>query len=210
MFVIHTNLALAKSYYQSFRAEVAAAQRDPEHVRITPAICAVTSETRMMAEDKRALLDGLGEPIDALTLLSEVLNFDFGAKGMDEPFTPDELASATGLQGIRDRVIQLSGLINPTVRDFPAFSGRGTLRELPNFVGTAVEVADELEAWFTEGACDGLVVAATHMPGSYEDFVRLVFPELQRRGLFRRDYPGTTLRETLGLDRLATRPLGAE
>ena len=61
------------------------------------------------------------------------------------------------------------------------------------------EVADQLEAWFTASACDGLVLSATHVPGAYEDFVRFVVPELQRRGLFRKDFAGTTLRENLGL-----------
>jgi hypothetical protein len=60
-------------------------------------------------------------------------------------------------------------------------------------------VADQLEEWFCGGACDGFVVAATHVPGTYDDFVRLVVPELQRRGLFHRDYEGSTLRENLGL-----------
>ena len=56
-----------------------------------------------------------------------------------------------------------------------------------------------MEEWFTAPACDGFVLAATHMPGAYEDVVRLLVPELQRRGLFHKDYAGTTLRETLGL-----------
>jgi hypothetical protein len=56
-----------------------------------------------------------------------------------------------------------------------------------------------MEAWLRGGACDGFVLAATHIPGAYEDFVRLVVPELQRRGLFQRDYAGCTLRENLGL-----------
>jgi alkanesulfonate monooxygenase SsuD/methylene tetrahydromethanopterin reductase-like flavin-dependent oxidoreductase (luciferase family) len=72
---------------------------------------------------------------------------------------------------------------------------------MPVFVGSAAEVADGLEEWFTGGACDGFVLAATHMPGAYEDFVRLVVPELQRRGLFHREYAGATLRESLGLAR---------
>jgi hypothetical protein len=58
-----------------------------------------------------------------------------------------------------------------------------------------------LEQWFTAPACDGFVLSATHVPGTYEDFVRHVVPELQRRGLFRKDYAGTTLRENLGLPR---------
>ena len=203
VFVIHANLDLAKRYYQEFKQRVTAQQRDPANVRIMPAIYAIVGETQTIAEDKMALIDHLAKPIDALTLLSEVLNFDFGAKGMDEPFTAEELASATGLQGIRDRVIQLSGLSNPTVRDFLHFSGRGTIRELPTFAGTPALVADRLEEWFTGAACDGFVLAATHMPGSYEDFTRLVIPELQRRGLFRTAYPGTTLRDTLGLAKAA-------
>ena len=57
-----------------------------------------------------------------------------------------------------------------------------------------------MEEWFTTGACDGFVLAATHVPGAYDAFVRLVVPELQRRGLHQRDYRGTTLRGNLGLD----------
>jgi alkanesulfonate monooxygenase SsuD/methylene tetrahydromethanopterin reductase-like flavin-dependent oxidoreductase (luciferase family) len=66
-------------------------------------------------------------------------------------------------------------------------------------------VADGLEQWFSERACDGFVVAASHVPGAYEDFVKLVVPELQRRGLYHRDYAGVTLRENLGLAKPAGR-----
>ena len=69
-------------------------------------------------------------------------------------------------------------------------------------MGTPTQVADEMQEWF-ETACDGFVLSATTVPGSYEDFARLVVPELQRRGVFRREYPGTTLRDTLGIPRPA-------
>ena len=62
-------------------------------------------------------------------------------------------------------------------------------------------MADRLEKWFVEGACDGFVIAGTHMPGSFEDFVKFVVPELQRRGLYWKDYKGATLRENLGLSK---------
>jgi len=68
-------------------------------------------------------------------------------------------------------------------------------------VGTAQQVADQMEEWFHGDACDGFVIAATHTPGAYEDMVRLVVPELQRRGLFRERYTGTTLRDHLGSPR---------
>ncbi len=66
-------------------------------------------------------------------------------------------------------------------------------------VGSVKNLADQLEQWFAERACDGFVVAATHLPGAFEDFVRLMIPELQRRGLYHRDYEGLTLRNNLGL-----------
>ncbi len=136
-------------------------------------------------------------------LLAEALNFDFACKAMDEPLTDAELAGMSGLQAIRDRVVAASGKRNPTAGDFVQFSGRGTLREMPVFAGTPRDVADEMEAWFTGGGCDGFVIAATHMPGAYEQFVRLVVPELQRRGLFHAEYASSTLRGNLGLPRPA-------
>ena len=102
---------------------------------------------------------------------------------------------------MRDRVLQVTGNPNPTVRDFMVVTGRGKL-EHP-WVGGPKELADKMEEWFTSGACDGFVIGPTHLPGTFEDFVRLVVPELQRRGLYWTDYTGSTLRENLGLRRPA-------
>jgi alkanesulfonate monooxygenase SsuD/methylene tetrahydromethanopterin reductase-like flavin-dependent oxidoreductase (luciferase family) len=104
-----------------------------------------------------------------------------------------------GLQGVIQRVVRASGRANPSARDFATYSGRGRLEEFPRLVGTPADVADQLEEWFTSEACDGFVISASSMPGSYEEFVRNVVPELQRRGLFQHNYAGTTLRESLGL-----------
>lgn len=105
----------------------------------------------------------------------------------------------SGMQAFRDRVVSLSGRTNPTPRDFVQHTQRGTLSEFPVFSGSPVQVADRMQEWFGS-ACDGFVLAASHAPGSYDDFVRLVVPELQRRGLFQREYLGTTLRDNLGMD----------
>ena len=105
-----------------------------------------------------------------------------------------------GMRAMVDRVVNASGKKNPSPADFVKFSKRGTVGEMPQFVGSAKDVADQMEAWFTGEACDGFVVAATYIPGAYEDFGRLAVPELQRRGLFRREYSGDTLRSNLGLD----------
>jgi FMN-dependent oxidoreductase (nitrilotriacetate monooxygenase family) len=203
LFVIYPNLEVARRSYREVKEEIARVGRDPGRVAIAPAVYCIVGETATMAEEKAAYIEKLAHPLDTLVLLSEVMNFDFASKGLDEPFTTGELASIGGLQALRDRVVQASGKPNPTTRDFIKFSGRGTLRELPRFIGTPKTVADGLEEWFTTGACDGFVLAATHIPGSYEDFATHVVPELQRRGLFRREYAGPTLRDQLGLPRPA-------
>jgi alkanesulfonate monooxygenase SsuD/methylene tetrahydromethanopterin reductase-like flavin-dependent oxidoreductase (luciferase family) len=195
IFVVYPNVEVGRRDYAAFKAEVARAGRDPEHVKVTQLVNTVAAATRAEAEDKWAGIDKLPLEIDALSLLSEALNFDFARKGMDEPFTDAELAEMSGLQGIRDRVLAVNR--NPTVREFIKISGRGRVHN--PIVGGPKEVADRLEEWFTAPACDGFVVSATHVPGAYEDFVRHVVPELQRRGLFRRDFEGTSLRENLGV-----------
>jgi FMN-dependent oxidoreductase (nitrilotriacetate monooxygenase family) len=195
IFVVYTDVASGKRDYADFKAEVGRLGRDPEHVRITQLVNTVSAATKSEAEDKFAEIEKLPLEIDALSLLSEALNFDFARKGMDEAFTDAELAEMSGLQGIRDRVLRVKP--HPTVREFIQISGRGKVHN--PIIGGPKEVADRLEQWFTEGACDGFVVPATHVPGAYEDFVAYVVPELQRRGLFRKDYTGTTLRDNLGI-----------
>jgi FMN-dependent oxidoreductase (nitrilotriacetate monooxygenase family) len=197
IFVVYPNIEVGRRDYAEFKSAVAQCGRDPEQVLVTQLVNTVCGASKAEAEDKWALIQKLPLEIDALSLLSEALNFDFATKGMDEAFSEDELAQMSGLQGIRDRVLRASGKKNPTVRDFIQVSGRGRVHDA--IVGGPREVADRLEQWFAERACDGFVVSATHVPGAYEDFVSFVVPELQRRGLFRKDYVGTTLRENLGL-----------
>ena len=201
IFASYKDLASAKVAYQEIKSAIAREGRDPERVAIAPACYAFVGETRSMADEKFQLADSLARPIDTLSLLSEAINFDFGSKPMDEPFSDAEMAKLSGMHGMRDRVVQGSGTKNPTARDFAEFSGRGRLREQPIFKGNPKDVADQMEQWFVERGCDGFVLGTTVMPGGYEDFVRLVVPELQRRGLYHKDYRGPTLRENLGLDR---------
>ncbi len=200
VFVIYPNLAMGRQAYSDFKDSLSEIGRSRDEVRITPAVYVVTAETDAEAEDKRAYMDSLAKPIDGLVLLSEVLNFDFSAKGYDEPFSDEELSGISGIQAFRDRVVKMSGRPNPTPRDFVTFTNRGRLGEFPVFVGSPKTVADQMEEWFGS-ACDGFVIAAGNVPGSYRDFVSLVVPELQRRGLFQKEYRGKTLRENIGLAR---------
>ena len=187
--------------YAAFKQQIAETGRDPEKVAVAAGVYTVVAETRAEAEDKVALIDSLPKEIDQLSLLCEVLNVDLAKKPLDEPWSEEEILSWTGAQGLRDRVYRILGKRNPTTRDFMEVSHRGTFRDHPRFVGSPKDVADGMEEWFATRACDGYVVAASHVPGGYEEFVRYVVPELQRRGVLHNDYRGTTLRENLGLER---------
>jgi FMN-dependent oxidoreductase (nitrilotriacetate monooxygenase family) len=199
VFVAHHDLGSGRRDYAEFKRMVAEAGRDLDSVKVATLCNPIPAATKAEAEDRAALIERLPLEIDALSLLSEALNFDFASKGMDDPFTDEELAGIQGLQAMRDRVVQVSGKRNPTVRDFITASGRG--RPRMDMVGGPKEVADKLEEWFSTGACDGFVISATSVPGTYAEFVRHVVPELQRRGLHRREYSGPTLRDHLGLPR---------
>ena len=195
------DFAGAKQGYDAIRKEATKAGRDPDQMLLCNLITPVCGATKSEAEDQMATIGKLPLEIDALSLLAEGLNFDFAAKDIDEPLTTEELQSMQGVIGIRDGVLKTSGKSNPSARDFVTFSGRG--RTANTMVGGPQEIADRLEEIFVGCGCDGFVIAATYVPGSYADFVRHVVPELQKRGLFHRNYTGKTLRENLGLPRPA-------
>lgn len=200
IFVVYPDIESGKQRYAELKASAAALGRDPDHMKITTLAYIMTGESQSEAEDKKAAYDKLTTDIDQLSLLSEALNFDFAAKGLDEAFTEDEIASIQGMHALRDRVTS-TGIQNPTVRDFMRITRRGLLNT--KWIGGPKEIADMMEEWFTAPACDGFVIGPTHQPGSFEDFVKYVVPELQNRGIYRKDYTGTTLRDHLGLSKPA-------
>jgi alkanesulfonate monooxygenase SsuD/methylene tetrahydromethanopterin reductase-like flavin-dependent oxidoreductase (luciferase family) len=141
----------------------------------------------------------------SLTLLSELMNYDFSAHDLDDPVTDELIASVSGIRGLVQNLRTHIGGDTVTVRDLAGH--RATLLQGPRFVGTGVQIAEQMAEWFHGGACDGFVLAATHLPGAFEDVVRMVVPQLERQGLFRTAYEGLILRDHLGLDRpVSSRP----
>jgi FMN-dependent oxidoreductase (nitrilotriacetate monooxygenase family) len=201
IFVHYRSLESGQQSYADLKDACASFGRDPESMRITTLFYPMVAETRAEAEDRKAAYDTLPNDMDSLSLLSEALNFDFASKGLDEPFSTEEIDGIAGMQGMRDLVLRATGNPNPTPREFMRATGRGRL-EHP-WIGSGKDLADKMEEWFTDRACDGFVIGPTYLPGSFEEFVRLVIPELQRRGLFRTEYDGSTLRDHLGLARPA-------
>jgi len=200
IFVVYPDVEIGKQNYAQLKADAAAFGRNPDHMKITTLAYIMTGESKAEAEDKKAAYDKLTTDIDQLSLLSEALNYDFATKGLDDPFTEEEIASIQGMHALRDRVTS-TGIKNPTVRDFMRISKRGLLNT--KWIGGPKEIADMMEEWFTAPACDGFVIGPTHQPGSFEDFVKYVIPELQKRGIYRKDYTGNTLRDHLGLSKPA-------
>lgn len=196
-------LQVAKDHYRDQKEGIAASGRDPRSVKICPMVYAVVGESEAHAAEREAtFLNDLVHPMASLTLLSELMNYDFSSHGLDDPVTDELIANVSGVRGIVQNMRAHIGGDQVTLRDLAGL--RATLLQGPRFVGTGAQVADQMEAWFTDDACDGFVLAATHMPGAFEDVVRMVLPELQKRNLFRREYTGTTLRDHLGLDRPAS------
>ena len=159
----------------------------------------VVGESHAQAEEREQLfLNELVDPQASLVLLSELMNYDFSGLALDAPVTDELIESVSGIRGL---VQNLRTHIGDKITLADLAGHRATLLQGPRFVGSGVEVADQMEAWMEADACDGFVIAATHSPGAYEDMTRLVVPELQRRGVFREKYTGETLRDTLGIAR---------
>lgn len=193
-------LAVARDHYGDQKQRIADIGRDPAAVRICPMAYPVVGESEAHAKDREAMfLDELVHPMASLTLLSELMNYDFAQHDLDDPVTDDLIANVSGIRGLVQNLRAHLGGDTITLRDLAGH--RATLLQGPRFVGTGDQVADQMTEWFDSGACDGFVLAATHLPGAFEDVVRMVVPELQRRGVFRSKYEASTLRGHLGLDR---------
>ena len=174
--------------------------RSAEDMKVVTAAYAVVGETESMAREKLSYIESIAHPSDTPVLLSELLNYDFGQHSSDELLEDKHLDSISGSRGLAERMMA-SGIEYPTFGDFLDQSRRGTIWELPVFVGSPTQIADEMEEWFRSEACDGFMVAAPYLPGAYQDFARMIVPELQRRGVFHTDYKADTLRGNLGLRR---------
>ena len=191
---------VARSHYKGQKESIALAGRDPDGVKMLPMAYTVVGESTAHAQEREQLfLNDLVDPKASLTLLSELMNHDFSSMALDDPITDELIESVSGIRGLVQNLRKHIGGDTLTLADLAGH--RATLLQGPRFVGTATEVADQMQEWFEGDACDGFVIAATHVPGAYEDVVRLVVPELQRREVFREKYTGSTLRDHLGIAR---------
>ncbi|HTT78818.1 MAG TPA: NtaA/DmoA family FMN-dependent monooxygenase, partial [Stellaceae bacterium] len=186
----------ARAYYADVKGRAEHCGRNPDHIKILPGCLVVVGDSDAEARDKRALLDSLVHPDSGIASLSIALGHDASSFDLDAPLPeiPESNASKSG----RERVIARARRDNLTVRQLAQIAGSyGGLA----MVGTPRTIADQMEEWLDTHACDGFNIMFPWVPGGLDDFVDRVVPELQRRGLFRREYEGTTLRGNLGLPR---------
>ena len=178
------------------KARVTAAGRSADHVKILPGALVIVGRTREEAQQKKALLDSLVHPESGIPNLSIRLGIDTSAFDLDAPLP--EIPRSNQSQSQRDTLVALARRKNLTVRQLAQLMGGFGGLEI---VGAANEVADTMQSWLETDAADGFNVMFPTVPDGLDDFVELVIPELQRRGIFRKEYEGTTLREHLGLPR---------
>jgi FMN-dependent oxidoreductase (nitrilotriacetate monooxygenase family) len=191
---------IARAHYKDQKEKIGEHGRDPGSINMCPMAYTVVGESKAHAEEREQLfLNDLVDPMASLTLLSELMNYDFSGLSLDAPITDELIESVSGIRGLVQNIKAHIGGDTVTLGDLAGH--RATLLQGPRFVGTGPAIADQMEEWFDGGACDGFTIAATHSPGAYEDMVRLVVPELQRRGVFRDHYTSSTLRGHLGLER---------
>ncbi|KAA0113609.1 LLM class flavin-dependent oxidoreductase [Mycolicibacterium sp. P9-22] len=186
-----------RAYYDDIKSRASNFGRNPDGVLIFPAFIPFIGETESIAREKQAFHNELADPISGLITLSVHTNHDFSQYDLDAPV---EDVQVTGTQGLFDTARRVANRDNLTLRDIGKWYAQGVL--LPQYVGTASQVADQIEESFTSGEADGFMVSAAQSPGTFNDFVDYVVPELQRRGLFRTEYTGDTLRDHLGLSAL--------
>ena len=180
--------AAAIAYRSDIRARMVALGRDPDGCAVLPSFTPVIGETESIAQEKAAYLESLVDPELVLASSSWSVVAD-----LSKIETPEAMEAGTGNQGVqghRDRMLQVA-------KDKGITFAEAVRRPRPLLTGTASGIADQLEDWFASGAGDGFIISPTILPATLEEFGRAVVPELQRRGLFRREYAGRTLRENL-------------
>jgi FMN-dependent oxidoreductase (nitrilotriacetate monooxygenase family) len=192
IFVVQPAKPPMQRFYADIKAEAERAGRDARELKVLAAVMPFVGATEAEAREKLEQHNGLVHPLVGLSTMSSHMNFDFATLPLDQPLA--EL-HVQGMQGMLAAVRSLDSTGRMTLREIGRRYGQSVV--VPQIAGTAAQVADALEDLFRSDACDGFMVSPAHLPFGFDDFVHHVVPELQRRGLFRTQYRGATLRENL-------------
>ena len=188
----------ARRAYRDLKARMAKYGRTPDQITVLPGVMPIIGSTEAEARDKLSLLQSWLTPTNALTLVTSRIGYDVTGFPLDGPVPAPP--PGEGSQTFSRVLYETARRENMTLRDL--YNLTAAARGHWVLCGTPKRIADTLEEWFVEEAADGFNVLPPYFPGALVDFVDLVVPELQARGLFRREYEGTTLRDHFGLPRV--------
>ena len=197
IFTIQRELPAAQEFYADIKKRVASFGRDPAHALVMPGVMPVVGRTRQEAQDKYAQLQALIHPEAGLRGLSRTLGTDLTGADINGPLPDIDVSQLSQSRAVG--MVETARRDNLTVRQ--VYERLLVSKGHRQLIGSVTEVADSLQEWFEGSGADGFNVMPAMMPNGLRDFVELVVPELQRRGLFRRAYEGSTLRDHLGLPR---------
>ncbi|MEH1821391.1 MAG: LLM class flavin-dependent oxidoreductase [Nostoc sp.] len=196
VFAPASNLEAGKALFADIKKRAWAIGRDPESIKILPGALVIVGETVEEAIAKRAHLDSLVHYDSGIASLNGALGYDVSSFDPDGPLP--EIPQTNAGQSSRERVVAVAQREKLTIRQLAQRVGSyGGLA----FVGTPQTIADDMEQWLTEEGSDGFNIMFPYLPEGLNDFIDKVIPELQQRGIFRKEYEGNTLRENLGLTR---------
>ena len=203
IFTAHQHLDTAQEFYRDIKSRARGLGRNPDHILVMPGVSPFVGRTETEAREKHDRLTSLILEEDGIALLNGLTGgtLDLTGYELDGPLPP-----APPTEGMKSRqalIRQIADENNFTIRQLYQWvaSARGHF----TVIGTPQTIADTLQDWFENEGADGFNILPPWLPTGLNDFVDLVIPELQRRGLFRTAYEGKTLRENLGLPFPATR-----
>ena len=198
VFSVVQELEPAKVAYANLKGRMAKYGRDPATLSVLPGVMPIIGRSDAEARETLAKLQSWVNTSNAATLVASRIGYDVSGHPLDAPPPPPPVSQ--GGRTFHSVLYEMAKRENMTLRDL--YNLTAAARGHWVICGTPQRIADTLEAWFTEGAADGYNILPAWFPGAFDEFVDLVVPELQRRGLFRMDYEGPTLRDHLGLARV--------
>jgi FMN-dependent oxidoreductase (nitrilotriacetate monooxygenase family) len=194
VYCIHRTKEAGQAFYSDIRRRMPRYGRGPDDLKILPALRPVVAPTRAEAQAKFDQLQALLDPLVGLNRLNNAFG-DLSGHDLDGPVPLPDPGKST-IKSISQGLVAWVQATRPTIRQlYEEVAGKGGFC----LIGTPADIVDVMQDWLESGACDGFNITPTHLPAGCEDFVELIVPELQRRGLYRTRYEGTTLRAHLGL-----------
>ncbi|UHC13901.1 LLM class flavin-dependent oxidoreductase [Methylobacterium currus] len=194
VFTANQTLDEAVDFYRDLKERMARFGRAPDDLKIMPGLFPVVGRTEAEAREKFEELQALIDPVVGLALLSRMVGHDLSAHDPDGPVP--ELPETEGGKSRQQLMLDLARREGLSLRQL--YLRIAGARGHSQIVGTPAQIVDEMEARFRAGGADGFNIMPPTLPGGLDDFIELVLPELRRRGLFRTEYEGRTLRSHLG------------